>query len=43
MHSRVEQIAISELAMKVLPSERVRMVAVTPVPVPPAAMPEARP
>jgi len=43
MHSRVEQIASSELAMKVLPSGRVRMVAVTPVPVPPVAAPEARP
>jgi len=43
MHSRVEQIASSELAMKVLPSERVRMVAVTPVPVPPTSIPETRP
>ncbi len=36
MHSRVERIASSELAMKVLPHERVRMIAVTPVPVPEA-------
>lgn len=43
MHSRVEQIASSELAMKVLPSERVRMVAVTPVPVPPASIAETKP
>jgi len=42
MHSRVEHIATNELAMKVLPSERVRMIAVTPAPVPPAAV-EARP
>jgi len=43
MHSRVEQIASSELAMKVLPSERVRMVAVTAVSVSPAPIPETRP
>lgn len=30
MHSRVERIASSELAMKVLPPERVRMIAVPP-------------
>lgn len=30
VHSRVERIATSELAMKVLPPERVRMIAVSP-------------
>jgi len=34
MHSRVERIATGELAMKVLPAERVRMIAVTPASVP---------
>ena len=50
MHSRVELIAASELAMKVLPSERARMIAVpvapvpVPVPVPvPAPAQEPRP
>ncbi len=32
MHARVERIATDQLAMRVLPSERVRMIAVSPVP-----------